>query len=90
LIKEESPSELLRFTIRHILEQVHNQCEYLIPKQEQQQVQKNQQQQQHKTFICFYCSEAYLSDKKKVEYIDREYRAMLRYLILGDFDKPLL
>jgi hypothetical protein len=47
LIKEESPSELLRFTIRHILEQVHNQLEYLIPKQEQeqQQVQKNQQQQ---------------------------------------------
>ena len=34
---------------------------------------KNQQQQQHKTFICFYCSEAYLSDKEKVEYIDREH-----------------
>jgi hypothetical protein len=29
LIKEESPSELLRFTIRHILNQVHNQPEYL-------------------------------------------------------------
>jgi hypothetical protein len=34
LIKEESTSELLRFTIRHILEQVHNQPEYLILKQE--------------------------------------------------------
>ena len=48
LIKEESPSELLRFTIRHILNQVHSQPEYLILKQEQQQkqVQNNQQQQQ--------------------------------------------
>jgi hypothetical protein len=47
LIKEESTSELLRFTIRHILNQVHNQPEYLILKQEQQQqkqVQNNQQQ----------------------------------------------
>jgi hypothetical protein len=46
LIKEESTSELLRFTIRHILNQVHNQPEYLILKQEQQQgkrVQNNQQ-----------------------------------------------
>jgi hypothetical protein len=33
LIKEESTSELLRFTIRHILNQVHNQPEYLILKQ---------------------------------------------------------
>ena len=37
LIKEESTSELLRFTIRHILNQVHNQPEYLVLKQEQQQ-----------------------------------------------------
>ena len=48
LIKEESTSELLRFTIRHILNQVHNQPEYLILKQQlqQQQSQNNQQQQQ--------------------------------------------
>ena len=49
LIKEESTSELLRFTIRHILNQVHNQPEYLVLKQEQQQqkqVQNNQQQSQ--------------------------------------------
>jgi hypothetical protein len=32
LIKEESTSELLRFTIRHILNLVHNQPEYLILK----------------------------------------------------------
>jgi hypothetical protein len=47
LIKEQSTSELLRFTIRHILNQVHNQPEYLILKQEQQhqkQIQNNQQQ----------------------------------------------
>jgi hypothetical protein len=37
LIKEQSTSELLRFTIRHILKQVHNQPEYLVLKQEQQQ-----------------------------------------------------
>src|SRR3954466_7167277 len=36
LIKAESPSELLRFTIRHILNQVHKQPEYLVLKQEQQ------------------------------------------------------
>jgi hypothetical protein len=42
LIKEESTSELLRFTIRYILNQVHNQPEYLVLKQEQQQ--KDQQQ----------------------------------------------
>jgi hypothetical protein len=44
LIKEESTSELLRFTIRHILNQVHNQPEYLVIKQEQQQAQNYQQQ----------------------------------------------
>jgi hypothetical protein len=49
LIKEESTSELLRFTIRHILKQVHSQPEYLVLKQEQEhqkQVQNNQQEQQ--------------------------------------------
>jgi hypothetical protein len=50
LIKEQSTSELLRFTIHHILKQVHNQPEYLILKQQQQQqnkAQNNQQQQIH-------------------------------------------
>ena len=46
MIKEQSTSELLRFTIRHILYQVHNQPEYLILKQQKQQVEKNWQQQQ--------------------------------------------
>ena len=47
LIKEESTSELLRFTIRHILKQVYNQPEYLVLKQEQHQKQdQNTQQQQ--------------------------------------------
>jgi hypothetical protein len=53
LIKEESTSELLRFTIRHILKQAHNQPEYLILKQEQQQqkqAQYNHQQQLHNQF----------------------------------------
>ena len=46
LIKEESTSELLRFTIRHILKQVHNQPEYLVLKQEQQQHQRRAQNNQ--------------------------------------------
>jgi hypothetical protein len=37
LIKEESTSELLRFTIRRILKQAHNQPEYLILKEQQEQ-----------------------------------------------------
>jgi hypothetical protein len=52
LIKEESTSELLRFTIRQILNQVHNQPEYLVLKQEQhQKAQNNQQQQLHNQVI---------------------------------------
>jgi hypothetical protein len=51
LIKEECTSELIRFTIRHILNQVHNQPEYLVLKQEQQkQVQNNQQHQHHNQY----------------------------------------
>jgi hypothetical protein len=50
LIKEESTSELLRFTIRHILNQVHNQPEYLVLEQEQQQRQNSQQQELHNQF----------------------------------------
>jgi hypothetical protein len=52
LIKEESTSELLRFTIRHILKQPHNKPEYLIVKQQQEeQVENNQQQQHHSQVI---------------------------------------
>ncbi len=46
LIKEESTSELLRFTIRHILNQLHNNLIYPIleeQEQEQKQAQNNQQ-----------------------------------------------
>jgi hypothetical protein len=49
LIKEESTSEVLRFTIRHILNQVYNQPEYLILKQEQQK-QVHQQQEIHNQY----------------------------------------
>ena len=47
LIKEESTSELLRFTIRHLLNQLHNNLIYPIleeQEQEQKQAQNNQQQ----------------------------------------------
>jgi NAD(P)H-hydrate repair Nnr-like enzyme with NAD(P)H-hydrate epimerase domain len=46
LIKEESTSELLRFTIRHILKQAYNQPEYLILKEQQQQQEKQAQNNQ--------------------------------------------
>jgi hypothetical protein len=50
LIKEESTSELLRFTIRHILNQLHNNLIYPIFEEQEQEQQKkaqnNQQQQQ--------------------------------------------
>jgi hypothetical protein len=39
LIKEESQSKLLRFTIRHILKKAPNQPEYLVFKQEKEQQQ---------------------------------------------------
>jgi hypothetical protein len=52
LIKEESTSELFRFTIRHLLKQADNQPEYLILKQEQEkQSQNNQQKQIHNQVI---------------------------------------
>jgi hypothetical protein len=54
LIKEESTSELLRFTIRYILNQVHKQPEYLVLEQEQhhqKQIQNNLQQQLHNQVI---------------------------------------
>jgi hypothetical protein len=43
LIKEESTSELLRFTIRHILNQACNQPEYQILKQQQEKQSQNNQ-----------------------------------------------
>jgi hypothetical protein len=50
LIKEESTSGLLRFTIRHILEQVHNQPKYLVLVQEQQEKAQNNQLQIHNQY----------------------------------------
>ena len=53
VVEEESTSELLRFTIHLILNQVHNQAEYL--KQDQQrQVQNNHRQQLHNQFILYF------------------------------------
>src|SRR5215208_4134722 len=47
LIKEQSTSELLRFTIRHILNQLHNNLIYpILKEQEQQQNTQNDAQQQ--------------------------------------------
>ena len=45
LIKEECTSELLRFTIRHILNQLHNNLIYHYLEQEQQKKAQNNQQQ---------------------------------------------
>ena len=46
LIKEQSTSELLRFTIRHILNQLHNNLIYPILEEEQEQEQKKAQNNQ--------------------------------------------
>jgi hypothetical protein len=51
LIKEESTLELLRFTIRHILKQAHNQPEYLILKEQQQQEVINQRRRQQQLLL---------------------------------------
>jgi hypothetical protein len=52
LIKEQSTSELLTFTIRHILNQIlNNQIYHLLEQyQQQQNTQNNQQQQLHNQF----------------------------------------
>ena len=77
LIKEESTSELLRFTIRHILNQVHNQPEYLILKQEEQeqqhqkQVQNNQQQEQLHSQVILPSPTATASHQRQVPNISR-------------------
>jgi hypothetical protein len=48
LIKEQNTSELLRFTIRHILNQVRYQPEYhILQQQEQKKARNNHEQQQH-------------------------------------------
>ena len=46
LIKEESTSELLRFTIRYILNQLHNNLIYTILKEQEQEKQKKAQNNQ--------------------------------------------
>jgi hypothetical protein len=48
LIKEESTSELLRFKIRHILNQLRNDQIYLYLEQEQQEQKKDQNNQHQK------------------------------------------
>jgi hypothetical protein len=45
LIKEESTSELLRFTIRHLLNQLSNNQVYHYVEQQEKRLQNNQQQQ---------------------------------------------
>ena len=73
LIKEGGTSELLRFTIRHILNQVHNQPEYLVLKQEQRQkqVQINQQQQQQLHSRVILSSTTTASNQHQVPNISR-------------------
>jgi hypothetical protein len=74
LIKEESTSELLRFTIRHILNQVYKQPEYLVLKQEQQeqkQVQNNQQQQQLHSQVILPSTITTASHQRQVPNISR-------------------
>jgi hypothetical protein len=74
LIKEGGTSELLRFTIRHILNQVHNQPEYLVLKEEQQhqkQAQNNQQQQQLHSQVILPSTITTASHQRQVPNISR-------------------
>src|SRR5919112_3764367 len=76
LIKEESTSELLRFTIRHILNQLHNNLIYPILEEEQQEQQRkaqnNQQHQQiHSKVILPSTVTATTSHQRQVPNISR-------------------
>jgi hypothetical protein len=48
------------------------------------------QEQQRKPFNCFYCSQAYSSDKERVKHIDYEHPGKLYYPMPEDFEKRLL
>jgi hypothetical protein len=51
--------------------------------------QLQEQEQQHKRFNCFYCSQAYSSDKERVKHIDSEHRGKLYYRTKEDFENRL-
>jgi hypothetical protein len=55
----------------------------------QPQLQK-QGEQQHKKFNCFYCSQAYSSDKERVKHVDYEHPGKMYYPTQEDFEKRLL
>jgi hypothetical protein len=52
--------------------------------------QVKEQGQPHKKFNCFYCSQAYSSDKDRVKHIDYEHPGKLYYDTPEDFEKRLL
>jgi hypothetical protein len=48
------------------------------------------QKQEHKRFNCFYCSQAYSSDKERIKHIDYQHPGKLYYPTPEDFEKCLL
>ena len=49
-----------------------------------------QEQEQYKRFNCFYCDQAYSSNKERVKHIDYEHPGKLYYSTPEDFEKRLL
>jgi len=47
-------------------------------------------EQEHKRFNCFHCSQAYSSDKERVQHIDAEHPGNMYYPTPEDFEKRLL
>jgi hypothetical protein len=48
------------------------------------------QEQEYKRFNCFYCDQAYSSDKERIKHIDYEHPGKLYYPTPEDFEKRLL
>ncbi len=48
------------------------------------------QEQEHKRFNCFYCDQAYSSDKERIKHIDYQHPGKLYYPTPEDFEKRLL
>jgi hypothetical protein len=51
---------------------------------------QEQERQQYKKFNCFYCDQAYSSDKERVKHIDYQHQGKLYYPTPEDFEKRLL
>ena len=49
-----------------------------------------EQEQQHKRFNCFYCDQAYSSDKERVKHIDYQHSGKLYYPTPEDLEASII